>query len=166
VALSSTEAEFMEATVAGRMSLYIRSIMWDLEIPQEAATILYEDNDGATAMVNAGKPTSRSRHIDIKYYAIQEWVERDLIILQRIDTAIYMADHYTKPLPRILFYRHNDYNMGRVPPAYSPKYLECLRVYSMPDKGTTKQKEYTARAAKTLAPWDIIVFSLHGSTHL
>ncbi len=40
VALSSTEAEFMEATVAGRMSLYICSIMWDLGIPQEAATIL------------------------------------------------------------------------------------------------------------------------------
>jgi hypothetical protein len=118
VALSSTEAEFMEATVAGRMSLYIRSIMWDLGIPQEAATILYEDNDGATAMVNAGKPTSRSRHIDIKFYAIQEWVERDLIILQKIDTALNMADHYTKPLPQILFYRHNDYNMGWVPPTY------------------------------------------------
>jgi hypothetical protein len=165
VALSSTEAEYMEATVAGRMSLYIRSIMWDLGIPQEAATILYEDNDGATAMVNAGKPTSRSRHIDIKYYAIQEWVERDLIILQRIHTALNMADHYTKPLPRILFYRHNDYNMGRVPPTYSPKYLECLRVYSSPKKDTqTKQKEYTARAAKTLAPWDIIISSSHGST--
>jgi hypothetical protein len=40
-------------------------------------------------------------------------------------------------------------------------------MYSVPEpeKGTTtKQKEYTARAAKTLAPWDIIVFSLHGAT--
>ena len=57
VAQSSTEAEYMEATVAGRMSLYIRSILWDLNIPQEAATILYEDNDGATAMVNADTTT-------------------------------------------------------------------------------------------------------------
>lgn len=165
VALSSTEAEYMEASAAGRMSLYVRSILWDLEIPQEAATILYEDNDGATAMANAGKPTSRSRHIDIKYYALQEWVERDLIILQRIDTALNMADHYTKPLPRILFYRHNDYNMGRVPPTYSPKYSECLRIYSVSQKGIkTKQNEYTARAAKTMAPWDIIIYCLHGST--
>ena len=68
---SSTEAED-----AGRMSLYCRSILWDLGIPQEAATVLYEDNDGATAMANAGKPTSCTRHIDIKFYAIQEWVER------------------------------------------------------------------------------------------
>jgi hypothetical protein len=61
-----------------------------------------------------------------------------------------MADHYTKPLPRILFYRHNDYNMGQVPPTYSPKYLECLRIYSVPQQKntTTKHKEYAARAAK------------------
>jgi hypothetical protein len=164
VAHSSTEAEFYETNDAGRQSLYCRSIMWDLGIPQEAATILYEDNDGATAMANAGKPTSRTRHIDIKFYAIQEWVERDLIILKRIDTAINMADHYTKPLPRILFYRHNDYNMGRVPPTYSPKYLDCLRVYSTDGKeSTTKQKQYIARAAKTMAPWEIVLLSLHGS---
>jgi hypothetical protein len=106
VAHSSTEAEYYEADDAGRMCLYIRSILWDLGIPQEAATILYEDNDGATAMANAGKPTSRTRHVDIKFYAIQEWVERDLVVLKRIDTKINMADHFTKPLPRILFYRH------------------------------------------------------------
>jgi hypothetical protein len=59
VALSSTEAEYMMACAAGHMSLYIRSILFDIGVPQEAATILYEDNDGATAMANAGKPTSR-----------------------------------------------------------------------------------------------------------
>jgi hypothetical protein len=165
IAHSSTEAEYYEANDAGRQSLYCRSIMWDLGIPQEAATILYEDNDGATAMANAGKPTSRTRHIDIKFYAIQEWVERDLIVLKRIDTAINMADHFTKPLPRILFYRHNDYNMGRVPPTYSPKYLDCLRVYSTSNKEkSTAHKEYTARAAKTMAPWDIIISSIYGTT--
>jgi hypothetical protein len=54
------------ASDGGRMSLYCRSILWDLDIPQEAATILYEDNDSATAMANVGKPTSRFCHIDIK----------------------------------------------------------------------------------------------------
>jgi hypothetical protein len=40
VALSSTEAEFMAACDAGKMILFVRSIMWDLGIPQQAATIL------------------------------------------------------------------------------------------------------------------------------
>ncbi len=79
VALSSTEAEFMAACDVGRISLFIRSVLWDLDIPQEAATVAYEDNDGCTAMGNAQKPTTRTRHIDIKYFALCEWVERDLL---------------------------------------------------------------------------------------
>jgi hypothetical protein len=98
VALSSTEAEFMAACDVGRMSLYIRSILWDLNIPQEAATIAYEDNDGCTAMANAQKPTTRTRHIDIKYFALWDWVKSNLIHLERIDTSINIADHLTKPL--------------------------------------------------------------------
>ncbi|KAL7479482.1 hypothetical protein ACHAW6_005212 [Cyclotella cf. meneghiniana] len=67
VAGSSTEAEFMFAYNGGHMSLYLRSVFWDFGVPRDAATILYEDNDSATAMANAGKPTPRSRHIDVKY---------------------------------------------------------------------------------------------------
>ncbi len=54
---SSTEAEFMAAYDTGKMILFISSVMWDLGIPQEVATILYEDNNACTAMGNAQKPT-------------------------------------------------------------------------------------------------------------
>ncbi|KAL7502067.1 hypothetical protein ACHAXN_000155 [Cyclotella atomus] len=94
------------------MSLFLRSVLYDLDIPQDAATTLYEDNEGATTMANAGKPTPRSRHINTNFYAIQEWVECDLVILQRIDTSINLADPLTKSLNRILFHRHRDFNMG------------------------------------------------------
>ena len=58
------------------MSLYMRSILWDLGVPQEAATILYDDNTGTTAMANAGKPTPLSCHIDITYYVLKalSWI--------------------------------------------------------------------------------------------
>ena len=88
----------MAACDVGRMSLFVRSILWDLNIPQEAATIAYKDNNGCTAMANAQKPTTRTRHIDMKYFALCDWVERDLIHLERIDTSINIADHLTKPL--------------------------------------------------------------------
>jgi hypothetical protein len=124
---------FIQASDSGHISLYVRSILWDMGVPQNAATILYKDNDGVTAMANAGKPTPRSRHIDIKYYALQEWVERDLLVLQRIDTSINMLDHFTKPLGRILFYCHCDWYMGHVPPTYSPnpKYNNFFRKYTI-----------------------------------
>jgi hypothetical protein len=120
VAGSSTEAEFMAAYYLAKMLLYVRSILYDLDIPQEAAAVIYEDNDGCTAMANAGKPTTRTRHMDIKYFALSEWTEQDLIILERVSTAQNMADHFTKCLSRILFYLHNDYIMGRVIPPHSP----------------------------------------------
>ena len=119
VAQSSTEAEFMGASDFGKMMLYIRSILWDLGIPQHSASFLYEDNDACTAMAMAQKPTPRARHMDIKFYALCQWVERDLIKLERIDTTVNMADHFTKSLSPVLFRRHTDYIMGRVPPHYS-----------------------------------------------
>jgi hypothetical protein len=46
-------AEFMAAYDTGKMILFVCSIPWDLDIPQEAVTILYKDNDACTAMGNA-----------------------------------------------------------------------------------------------------------------
>jgi hypothetical protein len=53
VAGSSTEAEYMLAYYTGKMILFVRSVLWDLGITQEAATLLYEDNGACTAMANA-----------------------------------------------------------------------------------------------------------------
>jgi hypothetical protein len=47
----------MAAYDTGKMILFVRSILWYLGIPQEAATLLYKDNNGCTAMGNAQKPT-------------------------------------------------------------------------------------------------------------
>jgi hypothetical protein len=98
VADLSTEAEFMAACDTGKMTLFVRSIRWDLNIPQEAATLLYEDNNGCTAMGNVQKPTPCIRHIDIKYFLHCKWVERNLMLLDCINTSINMADHLTKAL--------------------------------------------------------------------
>jgi hypothetical protein len=51
IAGSSTEAEFMAAYDTGKMILFIRSVLWDLCISQEAATVLFEDNDGCVALL-------------------------------------------------------------------------------------------------------------------
>ncbi len=129
VALSSIEAEFMAACDVGRMCLFVCSILWDLGIPQEAATMAYEDNDGCTAMGNAQKPTPRTRHINIKYFALFDWVKRDLIILERIDTSINPADHLTKILSRTLFHRHADFLLGHVSRKYSRVYQHAITTY-------------------------------------
>ena len=54
---SSTEAEFIAAAEAGKLTLYLRSMLQDLDIPQNSATEIHEDNEAAIAMANASRPT-------------------------------------------------------------------------------------------------------------
>jgi hypothetical protein len=130
VALSTTEAKFMAACDISHMLLFVHSILWDLNVPQEAATIAYEDNDGCTTTGNAQKPTTCTRHIDIKYFALCKWMERDLIRLKQIATSINIADHLTKPLSQNLFHRHADFLLGHVPTKYSPVHSHAITTYS------------------------------------
>ena len=82
--------------------------------------------------------------MDIQYQVLCECVERDLIILERVDTTINKVDHFTKLLSSILFHRHIDYIMGHVPPEYSPAYERSTgqigkpTVKLTPDSYTTK----------------------------
>jgi hypothetical protein len=137
VAGSSTEAEYMSAYFTGKMILFVSSILWDLDIPQEAATLLYKDNNACTDMANAQKPTPRTRHMDIKYFLLSEWVENDLMWLERIDMSINLADHFTKSLQPPLFHRHADFILGHIPPAYSPVYRSIVGSYATIDNYMT-----------------------------
>lgn len=53
IALSSTEAEFTAACDARKSILYIRSILDEINVPQDEATTLFIDNNGALLMANA-----------------------------------------------------------------------------------------------------------------
>ena len=126
VALSSTEAEFVAASDAGKLALYLHSILDELGLDHNKAILLYEDNAGAFMMADAGKPTQRTRHIDIRHFALLDWVERDLIRLEQISTKLNTADVLTKSTPRIIFHRHNDILMGKLSPHSFAKILACF----------------------------------------
>ncbi len=148
----------MVAYNTGKMILFVLSVIWDLGIPQEVATVVYEDNNACTAMGNFQKTTPRTCHMDIKYFLLCEWVERDLMHLKWINTKINMADHLTKGLTHALFHRHVDFHLGHIPPLYSPVYQSIVRTYTdqfvnieqyVPDSFTTPM---CTAAAKVHAP--------------
>jgi hypothetical protein len=57
ISLSTTKAEFLAACNAGRMVLYLRSVLAELGYEQVHATTLFEDNRGAMLMSQASHPT-------------------------------------------------------------------------------------------------------------
>jgi hypothetical protein len=119
IALSSCEAEFVAATDTAKAILYIRTILEEIGVNQMDATTLHIDNNGALNMANQGQPTRNTRHMELKYFSIQQWVERDLVYLKRISTDANYADAMTKILGRTKFYEHYDYIMGRIRPTYA-----------------------------------------------
>ncbi len=174
VAESLTEAEFMGALDFGRLILFIRSVLWDISVPQAAASILYEDNNACIAMAMAPKPTSQTHHMDINYHPLIEWVEHNLLSLERIDTLLNMADHLTKQLGSTLFHRHIDHILGKVPPPYSPVYaqfqskiLNPQLTHPLPSSkecSTTSPPiphQFTAVAARLRATWSYIIDSTY-----
>jgi hypothetical protein len=130
VANNTTKEEFVAASDAAKMALYVRSILIDIGIDQTHATLLYEDNLGAYLMADAQQPTKRTHHMDILYFSLQDWVEQDMFVLEPIRTTNNGADMFTKGLNRTLFHKHRDNIMGNIPPwlvsTSSPECLPCL----------------------------------------
>ncbi len=47
--------------------------------------------------------------MDIKTFKLQDWIEKDLILMKHMNTADNCADALTKLMGRQLYYCHNDY---------------------------------------------------------
>ena len=78
-------------------------------------------------MANAQRPTKCTKHMDLKHFGLQEWVQRDLLILHRINTSDNYADSLTKALARTLFYCcHMNFIMGRIVPEYAHKMMDLI----------------------------------------
>ena len=132
IPFSSTEAEFTAAVDASKAILYVRSILDEINIPQEAATNLFIDNNSALLMGNAQQPTRNTHHMELKKFVLVDWIEKDLILLQRIKSKNNYSDPCTKPLGRTLYYKHFDNVMGRIRPRYAPKENQIKRSIKHP----------------------------------
>jgi len=112
IALSSTEAEIMAASLAGAEIMYLRGVLRDLAYDVSEPTVLWVDNSGAVELTKRRESAVRSRHIERRYLKIREWVAEGHIVAKYKPTADKHADMFTKPLPPDVFYRHRAAVMG------------------------------------------------------
>ena len=119
VSTSACESEFLCSVTCAKVALYTRQVAIDIKVPQRTASPLYGDNEGTERLANHRKPSGRTRHLDIKLYAIQEWVQQGKIILHRVCSALNPSDALTKIVGHVLHHRHCDELMG----ANGPRFL-------------------------------------------
>ena len=61
---------------------------------------------------NNTSPTEQTQHLDIRYYAIQDWREAGDIIMEHIPGILNPSDNMTKPLGYVLHARYYRQIMG------------------------------------------------------
>ena len=101
VALSSTESEYIALSYAAQETIWLRRLVESLTVKQDAASVLFEDNQGAIALCKNPKDHGRTKHIGIRYHFVRNTVENKLVELRYCSTDQMTADAFTKPLPRV-----------------------------------------------------------------
>ena len=98
VATSSTEAEYMSLYSATQEVIWLRLLLKDLEYTDQAATIIFQDNQGCIALAKNPVYHARTKHIDIKFHFLREKVLDEVIALEYKPTEEMIADGFTKAL--------------------------------------------------------------------
>ena len=111
IALSTTEAEIMAASMAAAEISYFRGLLYELG-HELNPTVLYVDNQGAVDLSRDMKSCQRSRHIERRYLKVRELVAQGEITVKFVSTVSNPADLLTKPLEHIDFSRHAQALMG------------------------------------------------------
>ena len=111
---SSTEAEFIAVHTAAKIAKYLQMILKQLGYEQTKPTPIHIDNMSALQIIinNNTSPTERTQHLDIRYYAIQDWCEAADLILEHIPGILNPCDDMTKPLGYVLHAKHCRHIMG------------------------------------------------------
>jgi len=102
VALSSGEAEYIALVDIGKFGLYVRQLLLDIHSITECGTItIHTDNLAALEIATNAKYRGRSKHFEVRYHKIREWINRGIYTLKYCQTNDMIADILTKALPRL-----------------------------------------------------------------
>jgi hypothetical protein len=104
VARSSFEAELMALSDVASEIIWFRKLLYDLQIEQEGATQVHEDNQGVIDCVyGEGSYGNRTKHIDVRYFYTREQIVEGILRVTYIATEYQRADIMTKALQRVKF---------------------------------------------------------------
>lgn len=96
VALSTTEAKYVNAVTAAKNNVWTRFLN-ELKF-KVSKNLLFVDNQSAVKLIKNSEFHQRSKHIDVKYHFIRDLYENKIIDVKYICTDYQLADIFTKPL--------------------------------------------------------------------
>mmetsp|Transcript_43485 Transcript_43485/g.81431 ORF Transcript_43485/g.81431 Transcript_43485/m.81431 type:complete len:398 (+) Transcript_43485:385-1578(+) len=100
VATSSTEAEYVAVSDACKDGLSLYYFLGEFVQVLTPITI-YMDNQGAMFMASNLVTNKRSKHIDLRYHMIRDYINKGIFRLEYISTDKNIADIMTKGLEKV-----------------------------------------------------------------
>ena len=92
VALSSAEAESMAASLASCEAIWLRKMLFGLFGQALRPFMIYCDNQSCIKLTENPFFHDRSKHIEIKYHFIRDYVQKGAVKLEYISTNEQVAD--------------------------------------------------------------------------
>ena len=108
VTLSSSEAEFVALSEAVKEIRFIFQVLRSMGIEVKTPIVVRADNVGAMFMAKNTSISDRTKHVDIRYHFIREFIDQEFIKIVFVSTKENVADIFTKNLPKELFERHSN----------------------------------------------------------
>jgi hypothetical protein len=106
VTLSSSEAEFVSLSEAAKEIKFVVQILESMGIVVEIPIIVRVDNVGAIFMSENASTSSRTRHVDIRYHFVREYVEEGFIRIIFVRSEENLADGFTKNVTGDIYDAH------------------------------------------------------------
>ena len=99
-ALSTSEAEYMALSDSAKEARSLLKINLSLENENPNNIKIFEDNRGCIKWTSTQAEPNRTKHIDIHYHHIKDWVKLGKISIVPVETDLQLADALTKALNR------------------------------------------------------------------
>jgi hypothetical protein len=103
VALSSCEAEYIVTTTTATQAIWMARLLGELLGREPKVVELKVDNKSALALARNPVFHECSKHIDLRYYFIQNYLAEGTVSATYINTVDQLADILTKALARVKF---------------------------------------------------------------
>ena len=113
VTLSSTEAEFVALSEAAKEIKFIVQILESMKMKVEFPIIVRVDNVGAIGLSKNLSTSQRTKHIDVRYNFVREFVEDEFIKIIFVKSEENHADIFTKNVNREIFEKHVENFVGK-----------------------------------------------------
>ena len=97
VALSTCEAEYMALSSTCQEVSYLTRFLENIMHADFQPVEIRSDNQGAIALVKNPVKHHKSKHIDIRYHFIRDYLKEDKISLSYVPSDKNVADIFTKP---------------------------------------------------------------------